>query len=99
MKKDKLFSIYGRCVRKIETREELYEWIEYAERMLKKYGWENRKVFPYTTAENSIDIVNYVKDYDNCTVGSKRYLMTFANRFGDILEAWIDIEERKRSND
>lgn len=80
----------------MKTRQEFMEWLEEAEKNIVKYGWQNKKIYPYSYPIPVYKLINDCKDYDNCTSGSKEYLMALANGFKEILEAWIENESKPK---
>ena len=78
----------GKFLHQIATNEEVASFASAANAMIEKYGWQDRKVWPYSYPEKVTKIVNELKDFPACTFGSKQYLITLANGLADILEAW-----------
>lgn len=72
-------------------------FIEEAEAMIEKYGWENRTVMPYNDVTMKItDIINHFKDYDRCTKGSQEYLVGLINGLGSIMNSWEKYENEPK---
>lgn len=64
-----------------------------AERMIEQYGWQERTVHPYSFPMKITKIIADLKDYDNCTSGSKDYLIALANGLAEIMNKWEEAEE------
>ena len=78
----------------IKNRTELMKWIEKAEGIIERYGWQDKVVHPYPNCPiKASKIINDCKDYDICTDGSRTYLIDLANGFNNILESWVRYEE------
>ena len=74
----------------MKTRQEFMEWLEEAEKTIIQNSWQDRKVHPYGFAMPVSKIISDCKDFDRCTDGSKEYLMSLANGFKEILDAWVE---------
>ena len=70
------------------TAKDVAVFIDEANALIEKYGWQDRTVMPYSYPEKVTKIVNELRDYSRCTTGSKHYLIALANGLADILEAW-----------
>lgn len=78
----------------MKTRKELMLFVSNAEAIIKKYGWEQRKTYPYPGCPmDAIKIINDCKSYDECTECSKDYLLDLATGFEKILNAWVKHKE------
>lgn len=77
------------------VRKQMMDFIETAEGMIKKYGWQNMTIAPYNHAEPIMKVVAWLKDYDRCTAGSKETLVLIANGMADVLNAWEKHEADK----
>ena len=74
---------------KMETRDELMAWVSEAEKLVEKYGWQDKEVRPYPRCPIKVTkILRDCKDYDRCTRGTKDYLLSLATGLKGILEAW-----------
>ena len=78
------------------VRIEMFELIDEAERMIAKYGWEERTVYPYSFPMKVTKIIAECKDFDICTSGTREYLVQLANGLVPILNAWEDHENRPK---
>ena len=78
----------GNFVHQIATADEVKAFVDEAERMIEKYGWQDRTMMPFSWADNVMKLIGYVKDYERCSFGSKQYLITLANGMIDVLMAW-----------
>lgn len=76
-------------------RKQMMEFIETAEGMIEKYGWQNMTLAPYGHAVPIMKMVGELKDYDLCTDSSKEYLVQLANGMANILNAWEKHEADK----
>lgn len=84
-------------IKKLRTRplfsDEIEAFIKEAEDMIGKYHWEERIVHPYPNCPLKVTkIISDLKDYDNCTSGSKDYLVLLANGLADIMNKWEEHE-------
>lgn len=70
------------------TAKDVAVFIDEANALIEKYGWQDRTVTPYSYPEKVTKIVNTLRDYNRCTTGSQHYLIALANGLADILEAW-----------
>lgn len=77
----------------LATEAEMKAFIKEAEEMVAKYGWESRTVYPFNRPVEINKAIDYLKDYGRCTVGSKQYLITYANGLAKIMNAWEKQEE------
>ena len=76
-------------------REQVFAYIAEMERMVNKYGWHDMIVHPYPNCPLKVTkILSDLRDYDNCTKGSKEYLVTLANGLADILNKWEEYENQ-----
>ena len=83
-------------MKKIENRytarADMMAFIEEAEQMISKYGWEDRTVTPWGFELKVTKIIADCKDYDICTKGTQEYLVSLANGLMPILNAWEEHE-------
>lgn len=66
-----------------------------AERMIERYGWQKMTISPYGYAEPLMRYIGWMKDYRNCTDGSKDTLIAVWNGMADILNAWEQSEKER----
>jgi hypothetical protein len=59
-----------------------------AEQMIERYGWQKMTIAPYGHAEPLMRYIEWMKDYRNCTDGSKDTLIAVWNGMADVLNAW-----------
>lgn len=71
---------------------ERQKFIKEAESMIKKYGWEEKTVHPWSYPIKVTSIIDDLKDYDLCTTGSKHQIISLVNGLADILNAWEKYE-------
>lgn len=73
----------------ITNRATLMAFVEEAEQIITRYGWQDRETRPYPNCPiTASKILKDCKDYDNCTEGSREYLIQLAEGFRPILEEW-----------
>ena len=73
---------------KYYKRTQMMKFVENAEKMVRKYGWEDRVTYPYRYPIKVTEIIADCKDYDNCTSGTQMYLVSLANGLIDIMNEW-----------
>lgn len=64
------------------------EFVKEADRMVNLYGWGDRSTFPYRFAVPVVDTINELREFDKYTKASQAYLVSLANGFADVLNAW-----------
>ena len=69
------------------------KFIDTAENMIEKYGWQNRVVHPYSLPVKVMKNISDLKDFDNCTRGSQEYLISLANGLAPIMNKWEEQEQ------
>lgn len=74
------------------TRDEYFKMLNKADGLVKKYGWEGRKVTPYSWPVRIDEFMKKMWDYDDCTSGSKNLLRLELAGLLPILEAWEKYE-------
>jgi len=74
------------------TKNDRDEFLKTAMEMVKKYGWENEEVYPYSFPLKITKILDDFADFDRCTEGSKEYLIQLVNGLADILNKWEEKE-------
>lgn len=77
----------------LATVDEMGDFIGEAEEMIKKYGWEDRNVHPFERPINIGKVIEYLRDYEECTVDSKWYLLDYANGLAKIMNVWEEQEK------
>lgn len=76
-------------MKRITDRAQLMHFIKMADRMVKVYGWGDKVTHPYPNVPMKVnEILDECRDYDNCTPGSKCYLISLADGLRRIMEAW-----------
>lgn len=80
-------------LKKIEGRyfwnRQMEENLREAERMIERYGWQERTIAPFGHSEPLMRYIGYMRDFPNCTEGSREWMVLFINNgFADILNAW-----------
>ena len=68
--------------------EQVKLFVSEAERMVKTYGWGDRSTFPYRFAVPVVDTIDELREFDKYTKASQAYMVSLANGFADILNAW-----------
>lgn len=59
------------------------------DQMVKRYGWQDRTTMPWPGVKMTVaEITKNMREYRNCTKGSKLYLIDLANGLVDIMNAW-----------
>lgn len=66
-----------------------------AEQMIERYRWQKMTISPYGHAEPLMRYIGWMKDYRNCTDGSKDTLIAVWNGMADILNAWEQSEKER----
>jgi len=69
-----------------------YKFVKDGWAMVKKYGWYNRTVRPYSWDVKVTKILHEVADYGKCTKCSQSYLNSLANGLVEIMNAWEEYE-------
>ena len=73
-------------------------FVDEAEKMIARYGWEERTVMPWAHINlKVVQIVKDCKDYDNCTSGSKDYLISLVNGLVPIMNSWEEYEHKPKA--
>ena len=83
----------GKWATDMASAAEVTAFREEAREMIAKYGWEDRKVTPFSWAEPVLDVVNYgviegKDDYDELDRYNKAYVLSMLNGLVPILNAW-----------
>lgn len=82
---------------RIESRygrgEKLMAEVAKAEEMVSRYGWQERTVMPYSYPEKVTKLLWECKQFDDCTPGSRDYLIQLWNGLAGILNAWDEQEQ------
>lgn len=78
--------------RKMPTNKEFIRWSDDAAALIRKYGWEDRSVWPWNYPIPVTKIVNDVHGAPQYTYGSKCELYLLAKGLTDILNAWEKTE-------
>lgn len=71
---------------------DLLKQVSIAEGMVEKYGWQDKTVTPYSFAVKVTKILADCKDYYECTLGSRDYLISLFNGLVPILNSWEKYE-------
>lgn len=80
---------------KIKTGANLIErqkFIREADRMISEYGWQDKVVHPWSYPIKITSIIDDLRDYDSCTIGSKHQIISLVNGLADILNEWEKVE-------
>lgn len=72
-----------------------YKFVKDGWAMVKKYGWYDKVVYPYSYPVKVTKILHDVADYRECTKGSQEYLNTLANGTAKILNHWEEVENEE----
>lgn len=73
--------------------EQVRDFVKEAERMIETYGWQEMVTHPYPNCPVKVTkIIADLKDYDQCTRGSREYLIQLANGLSRILNKWEEYE-------
>ena len=78
----------------IKNRTQLMAFVDRAESLVAKYGWQDRLVHPYSYGVKVSKVLSDLGDYDRCTPGSKSYLISLARGFSDVIDAWEENEKK-----
>ena len=71
------------------TAEDIDALADEMDRMVERYGWQDRTVMPWAGVKMSVaEITRNMRDYRRCSKGSKLYLIDLANGLVDIMNAW-----------
>lgn len=73
----------------------LLDEVKKAEALIERYGWQGMTIAPYGHAEPLMKYIGWMKDYGNCTTGSKEHLIAIWNGLAGILNAWEQSELEK----
>ena len=80
----------------IITSDSVKEFVKEAERMIRRYGWQDATVHPYEFPMKVTKIIRNLKDYDKCTRCSKDYLVDLANGLARIMNKWEECEQEEK---
>lgn len=87
-------------LKKIEGRywwnSQMEQFIEEADKMVEKYDWKERTVSPYGWAMKVTRVIDELRDFTNCTEGSREYLVALANGLADIMNKWEEHEQEPK---
>ena len=72
------------------------KFIDTAENMIEKYGWQKKVVYPYSFPVKVTKIISDLKDFDSCTRGSQEYLISLANGLAPIMNEWEEREQEEK---
>jgi hypothetical protein len=71
------------------TAQEVEALADEMDRMVQKYGWQDRTVMPWAGVQMTVaEITRNMRDYSECTRDSKIYLIDLANGLVPIMNAW-----------
>ena len=73
---------------KIPTDTEFIKWANSAAALVRKYNWEDVKVYPWNYPIAVSSLINDAYDAPNCSYGSKVQIWSVTRKLTDILNAW-----------
>lgn len=76
--------------------EKVRAFVDEANRMVARYGWEKRTTCPWGFAEPVTKTIREISWYDESTSGSKDMIITLANGLADIMNAWERHEQEPK---
>lgn len=76
--------------------EQVMEFVKEADRMIEKYGWQDKVVYPYSYPEKVVKIVDDLKEYSSYTYSSQSLLIDMANGLAKIMNAWEEQENEPK---
>ena len=76
--------------------EQVMEFVKEADRMIEKYGWYDKVVYPYSYPEKVVKIIDDLREYSSYTYSSKSLLVDMANGLVKIMNAWEEQENEPK---
>lgn len=82
---------------KYTTAPEVAAFAKAARTICEENGWMGRNTYPYSYPVRASEIIEQLESFEECTSGTKLYLMQLANGFMDVLEMWAARSARKEA--